>query len=303
MPDLLVFGEALIDLKAKSALEFEGFVGGSPLNVALAAARLGLQSSFATRVSTDFFGTEIMKVITENNIQTDFLERGIEPSTLAFVQIENGHPNYSFRFAGTSFLEYQSTKALPTNLRAVHIGSIFVLFPELAMRTFATITSFTGLKHYDINARPVIEPNPDKYRATLTRSLEFADWVKCSREDFEFLYPNTSETDFAASVLENAAVMVVTDGGEGARLYRKNHSMLEVKTPKVVVVDTVGAGDTFSGATIEQLLHYQLENRSALENASNEILLSTMSFAARAAAINCTRAGCNPPTLEEMQVF
>ncbi len=303
MPDLLVFGEALIDLKAKSALEFEGFVGGSPLNVALAAARLGLQSSFATRISTDFFGAEIMKVITENNIQTDFLERGIEPSTLAFVQIENGHPNYSFRFTGTSFLEYQGTKALPINLRAVHIGSIFVLFPELARRTFATITGFTGLKHYDINARPVIEPNPEKYRATLIRSLEFADWVKCSREDFEFLYPNTSETDFAASVLEKAAVMVVTDGGQGARLYRKNHTMLEVKTPKVTVVDTVGAGDTFSGATIGQLLTHKLENRVALENASNEILLSTMNFAARAAAINCTRAGCNPPTLKEMQVF
>ncbi len=326
MSDLLVFGEALIDLKAKSApelegesplqfegesplqfegespLQFEGFVGGSPLNVALAAARLGLKSSFATRISTDFFGTKIMKLLEQNNVQTDFLERGTEPSTLAFVQIQNGQPSYSFRFAGTSFLEYQGGIALPPNLRAVHVGSIFVLFPALAERTFAMIGGFTGLKHYDINARPAIEADPTAYRATLGRWLGTADWVKCSREDFEFLYPNTSETDFAASVLKEAAVLVVTDGGDGARLYRKNQTVLSVQTPRVNVVDTVGAGDTFSGATIQQLLLHQLENREALLAATDEMLLSVIDFAARAAAINCTRAGCNPPTLAQMQV-
>jgi fructokinase len=300
MPKLLVFGEALIDLKAKSALEFEGFVGGSPLNVALAAARLGVPSALATRVSTDFFGQEIFDLLEQNAVQADFLERGDEPSTLAFVRIENGQPNYSFRFAGTSFLEYQAEKFLPQDLEAVHIGSIFVLFPELAMRTFAMINGFTGLRHYDINARPAIESNPDKYRATLPRALELSDWVKCSREDFEFLYPNTSETEYAASILENAAVVVVTDGGEGARLYRKNQTVLEVKTPRVKVVDTVGAGDTFSGASIQQLLSKELKNRDALENTSRETLASVLEFAARAAALNCTKAGCNPPRLEEM---
>jgi fructokinase len=308
MTNLLVFGEALIDLKAKSALEFEadaplqfeGFVGGSPLNVALAAARLGVPSALATRVSYDFFGQEIMGLLERNAVQTDFLERGSEPSTLAFVRIENGHPNYSFRFAGTSFLEYQGT-VLPKDLKAVHIGSIFVLFPELATRTFAALNGFTGLIHYDINVRPAIEPNADKYRTALPPAFERSDWVKCSREDFEFLYPNTSETEFAASILEQAAVLVVTDGKEGARLYRKNQAVLEVKTPKVEVVDTVGAGDTFSGASIQQLLSKELLNRAALEQASHQMLIEVIEFAAKAAALNCTKAGCYPPTLEEMQ--
>jgi fructokinase len=195
MSDLLVFGEALIDLKNKSSLEFEGFVGGSPLNVALAAARLGLKSHLATRVSHDFFGQEILLLLEKNAVQTDYLERGYEPSTLAFVKVENGHPSYSFRFAGTSFLEYQGGKALPNGLRAVHIGSIFVLFPELAERTLAMIKGFTGLVHYDLNARPAIEPNAEIYRVTIPPALKTATWVKCSREDFEFLYPNTAETD------------------------------------------------------------------------------------------------------------
>jgi fructokinase len=271
MSDLLVFGEALIDLKNKSALEFEGFVGGSPLNVALAAARLGLKSHLATRVSNDFFGQEIVRLLEANHVQTDYLERGDEPSTLAFVKVENGHPSYSFRFAGTSFLEFQGKQALPNNLRAVHIGSIFVLFPELARRTFGRLEGFSGLVHYDLNARPAIEA-----------------------------YPNTAESDFAASVLESAAVVVVTDGEHGARLYRKNQSILSVPTPKVEVMDTVGAGDTFSGASIFQLLQHDLLTHNALENASSNVLGEVLIFAAKAAAINCTRAGCNPPTLLEM---
>ncbi|MFN3266686.1 MAG: PfkB family carbohydrate kinase, partial [Deinococcales bacterium] len=64
--------------------------------------------------------------------------------------------------------------------------------------------------------------------------------------------------------------------------------------------DTVGAGDTFSGATIYGLLQHQLGTHTALENASAEVLTEVLQFAARAAAINCTRAGCNPPTLLEM---
>jgi fructokinase len=301
MSDLLVFGEALIDLKNKSSLEFEGFVGGSPLNVALSAARLGLKSHLATRVSTDFFGQEILALLEQNNVQTDYLERGEEPSTLAFVKIHRGHPSYSFRFAGTSFLQYQGSKSLPNDLRSVHIGSIFVLFPDLAQRTFARLEGFGGLVHYDLNVRPAIEPNPEIYRATIPPALQKAMWVKCSREDFEFLYPNTAETGFAVSVLETAAVLVVTDGENGARLYRKNQSVLSVPTPKVQVVDTVGAGDTFSGATIHQLLRHGLETKAALENVSAEVLTAVLNIAAKAAAINCTRSGCNPPTLFELQ--
>jgi fructokinase len=170
----------------------------------------------------------------------------------------------------------------------------------LARRTFGRLEGFSGLVHYDLNARPAIEANPETYRATLSPALQAATWVKCSREDFEFLYPNTAESDFAASVLESAAVVVVTDGEHGARLYRKNQSILSVPTPKVEVMDTVGAGDTFSGASIFQLLQHDLLTHNALENASSNVLGEVLIFAAKAAAINCTRAGCNPPTLLEM---
>ncbi len=306
-PQLLVFGEALVDLKATSGLNFEGFVGGSPLNVALAGSRLEVPSALATRVSTDFFGVAIAALLQKNGVNLDYLERGDEPSTLAFVNIVDGHPSYSFRFSDTSTLLYSAQLELPAGLRALHYGgSLPPLFEPISTRVLEVVRRFDGFKHFDPNARPAVLGDVDAYRQRLEKWWSLATWVKLSSEDFGFLYPGRDEAEFCAELLHRgsngsgAAVVVVTDGGKGARLYRANRSRLEVRAPQVQVVDTVGAGDTFSGATIAKLLELNLETPEALRAVSDDALLQTLHFAATAAAINCTRAGCDPPTRTEI---
>lgn len=301
-PQLLVFGEALIDLKASSALAFQGFVGGSPLNVALAGARLELPSALATRVSTDFFGADIAALLIDNGVNTDYLERGAEPSTLAFVNIaSDGSASYSFRFLETSTLAYSGQLELPASLRAIHYGgSLNPLFEPISSRVLNVVKGFAGLKHFDPNVRPAVLSDVPAYRAKLEPWWDSADWVKMSVEDFEFLYPDSSEADFAASLLNRGVrVVTVTDGGKGARLYRAGQALLEVTAPNVTVVDTVGAGDTFSGATIAKLLELNVD----LETVTDGALLEVLRFAATAAAINCTRAGCDPPTRLQIAAF
>lgn len=302
IPELLVFGEALIDLKASSELVFQGFVGGSPLNVALAGARLELPSALATRVSTDFFGAEIAALLTANGVNTDYLERGVEPSTLAFVNVaSDGVPSYSFRFLDTSTLAYSAQLELPASLRGIHYGgSLNPLFEPISSRVLSVVNSFAGLKHFDPNVRPAVLSDVPAYRTQLEPWWDSADWVKMSVEDFEFLYPASSESGFAASLLARGVrVVTVTDGGKGARLYRAGRAVISVTAPSVNVVDTVGAGDTFSGATIAKLLELDLD----LGMATDDALLEVLRFAATAAAINCTRAGCDPPTRAEIAAF
>jgi fructokinase len=304
-PHLLVFGEALIDLKNTGPLEFQGFVGGSPLNVALAGSRLGTSSALATRVSTDFFGAQIANLLAQNDVHLEYLERGDEPTTLAFVQIQNGHPQYSFRFLDTSTLAYSPMRLnAPQGLRAVHYGgSLNPLFEPLSTRVLEVVHGLPGLKHFDPNVRPAVLGDAVAYNAKLEPWWGLADWIKLSKEDLEFLHPGIGESDFANAKLEQTAVVVITDGGHGARLYRRNQAPLEVRTPKITVVDTVGAGDTFSGSTISKLLELNLESKAALEQASDTALLEVLNFAATAAAINCTRAGCDPPTRAEIAAF
>ncbi len=300
---LLVFGEALIDMNTKSALEFQGFVGGSSLNVALAGSRLGLGTALATRVSTDFFGEEIMTVLRDNAVNLDHLERGDEPTTLAFVRLQDGSANYSFYFLHTSTLAYSGAVNLPDSLRAIHYGgSLNPLFEPVSSHVLEAVRGFGGFKHFDPNARPAILSDLPKYRSRLEEWWGLATWVKLSKEDFEFLYPGTGESEFAASLLSTRGVSVVTvtDGGKGARLYRAGHQPLEITAPKVTVVDTIGAGDTFSGSTITRLLELNLETPAALTAASDDTLLEVLRFAATAAAINCERASCDPPTRAEL---
>lgn len=301
-PQLLVFGEALIDLKASVSLAFQGFVGGSPLNVALAGARLELPSALATRVSTDFFGADIATLLIANGVNTDYLERGAEPSTLAFVNVaSDGTPSYSFRFLETSTLAYSGQLELPVSLRSIHYGgSLNPLFEPISSRVLNVVKGFSGLKHFDPNVRPAVLSDVPAYRAKLEPWWDCADWVKMSTEDFEFLYPASSESEFAASLLARGVrVVTVTDGGKGARLYRAGRELLKVTAPSVTVMDTVGAGDTFSGATIAKLLEQNVD----LEAVTDGVLLEVLRFAATAAAINCTRAGCDPPTRPEIAAF
>jgi fructokinase len=67
---IAILGEALIDFKSTGALAFQGFVGGSSLNVSTASARLGQATTFLTQISTDLFGARLLDHMQQNQIDT-----------------------------------------------------------------------------------------------------------------------------------------------------------------------------------------------------------------------------------------
>jgi fructokinase len=88
--------------------------------------------------------------------------------------------------------------------------------------------------------------------------------------------------------------VALTFGGEGADL-DINGQHLSLPVPHVQVADTVGAGDTFWGNT---LADWALQPEEAAARVA-----STLALSMKAAAINCTRQGCQPPTQAEVQAF
>jgi len=301
-PQLVVFGDALIDLPTSGHLEFRGFVSGSSLIVATAASRLGIPTALATRVGGDFFAEAILEYLQANHLDLSLLERGPEPTTLAFVQTGGGQTRYAFRNQGAADTLYQGLQALPSSARALHFGSINLLFQPAAGRILEQVRQgrASRLVHFDPNVRPTLIPEREHYLEQFQEWLRLAHWVKLSKEDLEFLHPDQDEAEVIKKWLGNGPqVVVVTDGAKGARLYRTANS-LEVVAPKIKVVDTIGAGDTFSGATLVALLERNLVTPEALLLASDAVLLEVLTFAARAAAFNCTRAVCDPPTRAEL---
>ena len=304
-PRLVVFGEALIDFKSTGGLGFQGFVGGSPLNVAMAAARLGLPAALATRVSTDLFGEAIMAHLAANGIDVSLLERSSEPSTLAFVQTVNGDARYSFRNEGAADTRFNppDSSVLPDTVQAIHLGSVALLYEPgaSAIMRLSSARAARSVVHFDPNIRPSLIIDRAAHLTRFEAVLGFTGWLKLSTEDLEWLAPGEPEASAAGRWLERGpAAVVVTRGRDGCALYRAGQQPLVLPGQAVTVRDTVGAGDTFSGATIQSLLALGVTSRSGIARLTIDQLGWVLGRATRAAAINCTRQGCDPPTTAEL---
>lgn len=102
MMRIALVGEALIDFAGAGNLVFQGHSGGSPLNSAVACARLGQPTGYLTQLSTDLFGEHLLNEMQANGIDTRFVTRSDDPSTIAFVQRSPTTNRYAFYAAGNS---------------------------------------------------------------------------------------------------------------------------------------------------------------------------------------------------------
>jgi fructokinase len=302
--NIICFGEALIDFKAEGHLQFKGYEGGSPMNVAIAASRLGTKVGFATQISTDMFGQALKAYLKQNEVDISLLEESDAPTTLAFVSEKDGDAHFSFISNGAADTLYnpQPRPILPTSIKFVQFGSKSLLDEP----TSSSITDIVAMHQdkavivFDPNCRPALIHDKRHYEKSLKKWLELSTIVKVSTQDLEWLYPSKSSESIANDWLKlGPKAVIVTNGGEGVHLYRKNQKPIFAASKNVKVVDTVGAGDTFTGGIMVSLL----ELNKALEMLSPDDWKNTLSFAAHAAAFNCTKAGANPPTRKELEAF
>jgi fructokinase len=154
----------------------------------------------------------------------------------------------------------------------------------------------------DPNVRPALIADRNDYLRKIKRWIGLADIVKVSTQDLAWLEPELSYAALAKAWLElGPSIVIITDGENGAILHRKSKDPMHVPAPKVKVVDTVGAGDTFTGSLMVALLKRKLNQHLAA--VAEEVWLEILRFAVAAAAYNCTRAGANPPTSKELSTF
>jgi fructokinase len=126
------------------------------------------------------------------------------------------------------------------------------------------------------------------------RWIEISSAVKVSDDDIYWLYPDKSIDDVANQWLTmGPELVVVTFGDKGLSGYRSGEKV-SVDARKVVVADTVGAGDTVGAILVEAIVE------EGLANLSGKLLVSKLERAAKAAAITVSRTGALPPSREEI---
>ncbi|RZU25537.1 carbohydrate kinase [Streptomyces sp. BK239] len=302
---IVVAGEALIDLvpQGTGALAaLQPAPGGGPFNTAVALGRLGSPTAFCSRVSRDAFGEALLGRLRKSGVDVSPVRRGPEPTSLAVATLDGeGSAAYSFYVDGTADRLFAAPAGLPAGTRAVSFGTCsLVLEPgasayEELMRASAARGLFTAL---DPNIRPGLIPDADAYRARFKSWLPSVSLLKLSEDDARWLGGTPREWLSAGP-----AAVVVTHGGDGLTAhtgYGGEYAEYTVPGEKVEVVDTIGAGDTVNAALLHGLAMRDALSPAAVAALGRDGWERLLRFAARAAAVTCSRAGAEPPYASEL---
>ena len=285
---------------------FRAIPGGSPYNLALAAGRQGVRVGYVTPISEDSNGDQLVANLLGSNVQL-LGPRVPEPTSLAMVNIVGGTPSYAFYREGTAErlvnLE-KLTKNLTDDVAIFHIGSLALTggSDALVWEEFLGKAMDRGIKvSLDPNVRPSLVGEPDVYRQRIKRLMTKVDILKLSDEDLLWLFNENTDESSALSELRtiaNAELLILTRGSKGSSIWHNDKWYAAPAYPVDKLSDTVGAGDTFMASILVWLTKNEKLNELALLvlNEKKELL----HYAAKAAALNCEKQGCNPPWENEL---
>ena len=234
----------------------------------------------------------------------DGLVRTEDPTTLALVELDDhGSARYRFYDEGTAapgLTVDDARAALPDGVAYLHVGTLGLVLEPMATALEALAGELAGraLVMTDPNCRPEIIGDAAAYRARLARVLAVTDVAKVSDDDLAWLEPGVDPTEAARGLLaQGPAVVLLTRGADGA-LVLTGDAEHAVAAPPVDVVDTIGAGDAFSGGWLAWWSERGL-GREDLADAAR--VTEATRFACLVAALTCARAGATPPTRAELE--
>jgi len=234
-------------------------LGGAPTNFAYHARQLGHHSSIISSVGNDELGCEIIQNIKDTGI-VSFIDTIDKPTGTVSVQLDkNGIPGYVIHedVAWDFITPSESALEFASQADAICFGSL----AQRAETSYYSIQEIlktvpdTALKVFDINMRQRFY-NENIIRKSLKKAnvlkindeeiLVFAEMFGISGDEFEAMH----------QILDNykLKVLALTKGAEGSWLITQEEDSY-METPKVIVADTVGAGDSFTAGLVAGLLN------------------------------------------------
>lgn len=291
---VLVVGESLVDVVTGADGETVRRAGGSPFNVAIGLARLGVPTRLATQVGADEDGDLLRSALTKSRVALTDLEPRPERTATAVATIDaDGSANYQFDITW-------NPETLPgaEGFDAVHVGSIGTALAPGAdeVANLVSRAAAAGIPvTFDPNIRLDIQGDVAELRSRFDTIAHHAAVIKMSDEDAAALFPARPLEDLATELAAMGSLVAITRGSEGALLC-SGGVVAHTSAPHIEVADTIGAGDSFMAALLAGLaaLSWTRELDSGQLAALGEL-------ASDAAAITCMRPGADPPRRSEVE--
>ncbi|MBR3194548.1 carbohydrate kinase [Bosea sp. (in: a-proteobacteria)] len=311
---ILVCGEALIDLfvgpPEGTEMPARAVAGGSPFNVVVGLARLGVETGFLGGISRDRFGTLLAETLAHEGVDDRFLVRTDRLSTISAVATaRDGQPSYSFHGEGAAdrslgFADLPA--ALPAEVQALTFGSYTMVVEPVGSAFAALAEQERGRRviSVDPNCRPSVVRDMAQWSRAAERFYRTATLIKASDEDVRTAWDGQiTIAEAAAYWLDcGAHLVVVTEGLRGATAFCAS-GQVSVPGRPVIVRDTVGAGDTFHAALLAQLAKTGRLHPDAIAALDLPAIGELLTYATAAAAITVARRGADLPTAAEVEAL
>lgn len=267
MFDVVTLGEILIDFTPCGKSEagqrvFEQNPGGAPANVLACLNKCGKKTAFIGKVGKDMHGAFLKGTLEKSGINTDGLVEDENVfTTLAFVALsDSGERSFSFARkpgADTCLEECELRKDIIASSKVFHIGSLSLTDEPARSTTLVAleVANQSGcIISYDPNYRAPLWKNREAAIEGMRSVIPYVDVMKISDEETTLLTDIEDPQGAAEKLVEMGVPLVaVTLGADGALVCTKDGSRI-VPGFKANMVDTTGAGDSFWGGFLNQLL-------------------------------------------------
>ncbi|MTB87754.1 carbohydrate kinase [Aeromicrobium senzhongii] len=295
-PRALVVGEALVDVTRTPDGAVAEHPGGSPLNVAVTMGRQGIDTTLAAQVGDDHFGALIRDHLDRSGVTLlDVGPSGSTASATAMIDA-GGAATYEFD------LHWEPDHLPdPADFDLVHVGSIGA-WMEPGANAVADLVRRAHAQGqavgFDPNIRPTLGPPVPVLRQRVFDLAASSRFVKLSDEDASVLADGSGDPESVLGSLATAgpALAAMTRGDDSVVLCSGDHEV-EVPVPTVSVADTIGAGDTWMGTLLAELVRQGWVDRTEF---SADELRELGEAAVRASAITVSRPGADPPWRREL---
>ena len=273
MAKIIGIGETVFDILFKNGQPVKAVPGGSVYNSIISLGRTGCETMFISEVGDDKIGEIILNHLCDSGVDASAVcsfTGGKSPLALAFLNDRNDAEYIFYKDYPNNRLEVEFPKIEKGDI--VLYGSYFVLNPVLRSKTKAFLEyahESGALLYYDVNFRKNHVGERIKLAEALIENLEYADIVRGSADDFNYLYEMTdAQKIYNEKIRFYSSNFIFTSGSGDVKLFTKEgETTYPVK--KVDVVSTVGAGDNFNAGVLFGLERAGVE-REMLSSLSQE---------------------------------
>jgi fructokinase len=235
-----------------------------------------------------------------SHVSLDYAQFSDKPTCIAKVALsKSGTATYEFLIDGTATFDFSASWLPDPQIlkpALLHIGTLATVIEpgtSVLLEWAQNVAHFAPVV-FDPNIRPAVLRDKDAYVKKVEKWVAISSAVKVSDEDLNWLYPGKSIGEIVNRWLEvGVQLVVVTLGDKGITAFREDEQ-ISVEAVKVVVADTVGAGDTVGAVLVEAIVN------TGLNNLTGDTLRAMLNRAAKAASITVSRVGANPPSKAEL---